>query len=106
MPGLCRLGDKAKAEEDDHGCPSCPHTVIGPAVVGSSTVMINNKPALRLGDEGVHGSCCGSNKWRAVGGNDAILIDGQPAVCVGDLTEHCGAMGAMVEGSPDITADD
>ncbi len=78
MPGLARLGDKSRAEADSHGCPSCPHTVTGPAVSGSPTVTINFKPALRKGDKGVHSSCCGSNTWEVAGSSSSVLIDGLP----------------------------
>lgn len=103
MAGLARLGDKAKAEEDSHGCPRCSHTVVGPAVTGSSTVKINGKPALRKGDQGEHASCCGSNTWIAVGCSSSVFIDGLPAVRMGDETRHCGGVGMMIEGSGDIT---
>ena len=106
MPGIARLGDKAKAEADSHGCPACPHTVIGPAVSGSPTVMINNKPALRMGDKGVHSSCCGANAWQVVGASKTVYIDGLPAARTGDETRHCGAQGKIVEGSTDIEAGD
>ena len=106
MPGMARLGDKARARQDSHGCPACPHTVIGPAVTGSTTVTINHKPALRKGDKGVHASCCGSNTWQVVGGSASILIDGLPAARIGDATRHCGSTGSVIEGSTDITAGD
>ncbi len=106
MPGIARLGDKARAEADSHGCPACPHTVIGPAVTGSPTVTINFKPALRMGDKGVHSSCCGSNTWKVAGSSSSVLIDGLPAARVGDDTLHCGAEGVIIEGSPDIVAGD
>jgi uncharacterized Zn-binding protein involved in type VI secretion len=106
MSGLARVGDKAMAESDSHGCPACPHTVIGPALTGSPTVMINHKPALRLGDAGVHAACCGSNDWQVVGGSQSVFIDGLPAARIGDATQHCGAMGRLVEGSEDIVAGD
>ena len=104
MPGLARIGDKARAEKDSHGCPECSHTVIGPAVTGSDTVLINQKPALRLGDTGKHAQCCGANVWTVAGASQSIYIDGRPAARVGDITRHCGGMGAIVEGSPDIEA--
>jgi uncharacterized Zn-binding protein involved in type VI secretion len=106
MPGIARVGDKARAQSDSHGCPACPHTVIGPAVSGSCTVMINNKPALRLGDKGVHASCCGSNTWEVTGSSRSVLIDGLPAARIGDATHHCGAIGTLVEASPDIICGD
>ena len=106
MRGLARLGDRARAKEDKHDCPACTHDVIGPAVTGSETVLINHKPALRLGDRGEHASCCGDNTWTAAGASQSVYIDGLPAARVGDPTKHCGGMGTIVEGSPDIAAGD
>jgi uncharacterized Zn-binding protein involved in type VI secretion len=57
---------------------------------------------LRIGDSGVHGSCCGSNSWIASGGSDSVFINGIPAVRLGDETTHCGGKGRMVEASPDV----
>ena len=47
MPPQGRLGDKAQAPIDVHGCPACPHPTIGPAVIGSPTVSVNKRAALR-----------------------------------------------------------
>jgi uncharacterized Zn-binding protein involved in type VI secretion len=99
---MSRLGDKAQAPVDAHGCPGCPHTVIGPAVMGSPTVMVNNKPALRVTDTGVHLACCGPNFWMAAAGSSTVLVNFLPAVRLGDMTQHCGGVGQMVEGSPDV----
>ena len=57
----CRLGDQANCPADSHGKNCCSHNVTGPAVTASPDVFINDKPALRVGDTGVHSSCCGSN---------------------------------------------
>jgi uncharacterized Zn-binding protein involved in type VI secretion len=87
---------------DAHGCTACPHTVTGPAVTGSPSVIINHKPALRMGDKGVHAPCCGPNTWSVAGGSASIVINGKPAVRVGDATNHCGGQGRMVEGSANV----
>ena len=55
MPGAGRRGDKAQVPSDSHGCTGCPHPALGPAVCGSSNVNINGIPALRVGDQGIHG---------------------------------------------------
>lgn len=102
MPGMSRLGDKAQAPVDAHGCPACPHPVIGPAITGSQDVMINFKPALRMGDKGIHAICCGPNTWQPIKGSGTVLINGKPAVRLGDTTQHCGGVGQMVEGSTDV----
>ena len=61
MPKAAREGDIAHCPNDSHGCNACPHSVKGPAVTGSSTVSTNYKPALTVGDKGVHSACCGAN---------------------------------------------
>lgn len=102
MPGLARLGDQSFAPADAHGCVKCPHPVQGPAVVGSPDVIVNGKPALRLGDTGVHSGCCGPNTWTAIAGSSSVIINGRPAVRLGDATQHCGGPGNLIEGSNDV----
>jgi uncharacterized Zn-binding protein involved in type VI secretion len=103
MPPAGRLGDKAQGLADAHGCPACPHLfVIGPAITGCPTVFINNMPALRVGDQGIHAACCGPNVWVAAMGSTTVFIGGMPAHRFGDMTAHCGGVGYLVEGSPDV----
>ena len=106
MPPASRLGDKAHAPADAHGCKSCAHPVTGPSVVGSPDVLINGKPAMRLGDAGIHSGCCGPNTWQAVMGSATVLINGMPAVRLGDMTQHCGGVGKLIEGSADVMIGD
>ncbi len=102
MPPQGRLGDKAKAQADVHGCVACPHMVVGPAVQGSPDVIVNSRPALRLGDAGIHAPCCGANTWSAQSGSSTVFINGKPAHRKGDATKHCGGVGKLTEGSPDV----
>ena len=102
MPGLGRLGDKSKADVDAHGCPACPHKVEGPAVQGSPDVMVNNRPALRVGDMGIHAACCGPNTWVATMGSVTVFINNLPAHRKGDMDAHCGGIGKLAEGSDDV----
>ncbi|HTO92222.1 MAG TPA: PAAR domain-containing protein [Candidatus Sulfotelmatobacter sp.] len=102
MPGLGRLGDLSKADVDAHGCPACPHSVTGPAVVGSPDVQVNNKPALRVGDNGIHAACCGPNTWTAITGSSTVFIDHLPAHRLNDMDLHCGGVGQLTQGSPDV----
>ena len=102
MPGIGRLGDKAQAPLDAHGCPACPHPVVGPAVVGSPTVNVNKLPALRCTDTGIHMACCGLNTWQVFKGAPTVFIDGKRAHRQGDDTKHCGGMGKLIEGSPNV----
>lgn len=102
MPGLARLGDKSYVAVDIHSCSSCPHSAIGPATSGSPDVLVNNKPALRVGDNGVHSGCCGPNTWQAAAGCETVLINHKPAHRLGDRDRHCGGWGEMVEASKDV----
>lgn len=102
MPGQARLGDKSHAPVDAHGCLACPHSVIGPAVQGSPNVLVNYRPALRVGDMGVHVACCGPNIWRAVQGSTTVLINNMQAHRLNDMDQHCGGVGRMVEASTDV----
>ncbi|HOI11579.1 MAG TPA: PAAR domain-containing protein [Myxococcota bacterium] len=102
MPEAARVGDLSKAETDAHGCPACPHTVQGPAILGSPNVLINNMPAVRVTDIGMHAACCGPNMWNAVKGSSTVLINGLAAHRKGDMDQHCGGVGKMIQGSPDV----
>ncbi len=102
MPPQGRLGDKSEAPADAHGCPACPHNVKGPALTGSPNVYVNNKPALRVSDTGVHAPCCGPNIWTAFMGSGTVFINYLPAHREGDLDVHCGGPGKLIEGSPDV----
>ncbi|MCO4761609.1 MAG: PAAR domain-containing protein [Myxococcales bacterium] len=104
MPGppQSRLGDKSMVPADAHGCPACPHPCIGPAVAGSPDVMVNGRPALRVGDPGVHAACCGPNTWKAKAGSGTVFINDKKAHRLGDSDKHCGGTGQMVEGSGDV----
>jgi uncharacterized Zn-binding protein involved in type VI secretion len=106
MPAAGRKGDDAHCPADAHGCPGCPHDVTGPAVEGSADVEINGRSALRVGDRGAHGACCGPNQWQAVGGAPSVLINGRRAHRVGDDVAHCGGSGALATGSGDVIIGD
>jgi len=101
-----RVGDTSFCPADGHGCPACPHPVTGPATQGSSTVIINNQPALRVGDRGSHAACCGSNTWTAAQGSGSVLIDGKPAFRQSDMSQHCGGSGKLMQGSTDVLVGD
>ena len=102
MPGQGRLGDQAHVDDDAHGCPGCPHPGLGPAIAGSADVFVNGRPALRVGDVGIHAACCGGNQWSADTGSTTVFINGRPAHRIGDDTRHCGGSGSLVEGSGDV----
>jgi len=106
MPGAARIGDKSQCPADVHGCPICPHPVIGPAIIGSPDVLINGLPAVRVGDTGIHAVCCGPNTWKAVMGAPTVMINGKQAHRLNDMDQHCGGVGKMVEGSTDVLIGD
>ena len=102
MPGAGRLSDKSKVEGDAHGCPACPHTAVGPAIIGSPNVNINKRPALRVGDVGIHAACCGPNMWTATKGSATVMVNKRAAHRKGDMDTHCGGVGNLIEGSDDV----
>jgi uncharacterized Zn-binding protein involved in type VI secretion len=87
---------------DAHGCPACPHPVVGPGTAGSDNVLTNGLPSLRVGDPGVHAACCGPNSWNAKAGSGTVLINGKPAHRLSDQVKHCGGMGQTITGSPNV----
>ena len=102
MPPQSRLGDKSNVPVDAHGCPACPHPGVGPAIVGSPDVFVNYRPALRVGDKGIHAACCGPNTWEAIVGSATVFINYKAAHRLGDLDKHCGGVGQMIEGSNNV----
>ncbi len=106
MPPQARIGDKSQVPTDAHGCPACPHTAIGPAVQGSTNVITNGRPSVRVGDQGVHAACCGPNLWNAKTGSSTVLINGRPSHRLSDLVIHCGGIGRTVQGSPNVIVGD
>lgn len=102
MPEQARLFDKSKIQADAHGCPACPHPAQGPAINGSPTVMVNNRPAIRVTDPGMHIACCGPNTWTATKGSATVMINNLAAHRKGDMDTHCGGVGQMDEGSNNV----
>ena len=98
-PGpYARVGDIADCPADIHGCPACPHHVKGPILTGSPEVLIDGRPAARVGDTGTHATCCGPNRFEIAEGDASVLINGKPAARIGDKTKHCGGMGTITQG--------
>jgi uncharacterized Zn-binding protein involved in type VI secretion len=102
MPGQGRLGDKSNVPADAHGCPACPHPCVGPAIEGSPDVNVNKRPAVRVGDHGIHMACCGPNTWTAAKGSQTVMINNKPAHRLGDQDTHCGGSGQLIEGSTNV----
>lgn len=106
MPPQARLGDRSMVPADTHGCPACPHAATGPAVAGSTNVIVNGRPAIRVYDPGIHAACCGPNTWNAKTGSRSVLINGRSAHRLGDLVRHCGGIGSTIEGSSNVVVGD
>ncbi len=100
------LGHIAKLDECKHGCPGCPHPAAGPAICGSPNVTINDMPALRDKDKGMHGGCCGTNTWTATKASESVFINGKGAHRKDDETTHCGGKGKLSEGSDNVEIGD
>lgn len=106
MSNAARLRDQSVAPADTHGCSDCSHEVKGPVTAGSSNVLVNSRPAVRVGDRGIHAKCCGTNRWTARAGAPRVLINGKSAHRRGDATLHCGGIGATITGSSDVLIGD
>lgn len=101
---VCYVTRLANNPVDDHGAPCCPHNVTGPAVDGSPNVFVHGEKALRIGDPGVHSTCCDANTWKAAEGSGTVFVNGIPFTRLGDGTSHCGGPGKMVTGSESVFA--
>ena len=102
MPPQGRVRDRSEVPADTHGALCCPHHCIGEAVAGSPDVKVNGQPALRVTDPGKHQKCCQSNKWQAIKGSGTVFIINLAAHRKGDQTAHCGGLGKLIEGSPNV----
>ena len=102
MPKSGRVTDLGFNPADVHGCPACPHPVIGPSIGGSPDVLINGLSAMRIGDMGVHALCCGPNIWAAMTGSGTGYINNIAHHRLFDLTIHCGGIGLLVTSSPNV----
>jgi uncharacterized Zn-binding protein involved in type VI secretion len=102
MQPQSRLGDFSKVPADSHGRSCCTHECEGPAETGSMNVMVNNQPALRVTDTGIHFTCCGPNTWVAVAGSQTVIINNLRAHRLNDRDQHCGGPGYMIQGSQNV----
>jgi len=105
-PPAARLGDMVVGTPHchaNHPPPFAPHPVSGPIVTGCPTVLINGKPAARVGDVGTTAGCCGPNTFEIRLGSATVLIGGKPAARQGDMTLHCNMVpGRITIGSPNV----
>jgi uncharacterized Zn-binding protein involved in type VI secretion len=93
------VGDFGDCPADTHPGPYGPQHVRGPILTGSPNVIIDGKPAARVGDTGTHVYlvCIGANKFEIIEGDNSVLINGRPAARIGDKTRHCGGIGRIVQ---------
>jgi hypothetical protein len=68
--------------------------------------MVNGRPALRVGDTGIHAACCGPNMWTAQSGAPSVFINGKAAFRMNDPSLHCGGTGQLCEGSANVIVGD
>lgn len=87
-----RLGDASRVEGPG----------VGRAVTGSANVLLNQRPALRVGDRGVHRARGGNGEWEAEAGAPRVLINGSRVVRIGDPVHDGRRRGKMVQGSPNV----
>ena len=97
MSGISTVGDPIAP----HGCWSG-----GVISSGSPDVLINGKPAARVGDSGTpHSWICPKSKPPheviLSSGSSTILINGKPAARIGDSTS-CGSV--IIAGSANVIA--
>lgn len=102
MPPQSRVTDQAFNPADAHGCPACPHPVIGPGTSGSPNILVNGLSPLRIGDPGIHAACCGPNSWVVAAGSSSVTFNDIPAARLNDMTTHCGGVGSLKMGSPNV----
>ena len=90
---VARQGDWQKCPKFE--TPEEPH-VGGEITSGSSNVMINGKPAARLGDS----AQCAPATAAITAGASGVMINGQPIARVKDKTDHNGQ---ITQGSSNVT---
>jgi uncharacterized Zn-binding protein involved in type VI secretion len=88
MPGAARVGDLHTCPMSTPGTPPVPH-VGGPVnPPGFVTVLIEGKPAARMGDL----LTCVGPPDSITKGSATVKIGGMPAARIGDTTAHGGSI--------------
>jgi uncharacterized Zn-binding protein involved in type VI secretion len=85
------MANPAARLSDTNACPLSDHGP-NPTVTGSSDVLINSLPALRVGDS----SACGDT---VAVGSATVMVNGQPLAYLGSTTAHGGV---IITGSGDV----
>lgn len=96
-PRHATIGCRVRCDSCAHGCPVCPHKVVGTISTGNGKVLINGRPVACAGDKGAHAACCGPNIFTVSEGDPDVLVDGKPVARIGDKTTHCGGSGWVIE---------
>ena len=94
MKLAARLGDRFILPESE--------PLTGESIEGSSNVLINNTPAMRVGDIGVHVSGRVRIAWHANTGSETTLINNRSVHRLGDDIVHAGGVGKTVQGSANV----
>jgi uncharacterized Zn-binding protein involved in type VI secretion len=103
MPAAAHIGDNVQTTSPHaHGNPCCPHQPSGKINSGAVTVLINGKPAARVGDGGTASPCCVSNTFNIITGSATVFIEGKPAARQYDNISHCGIVGKIITGAINV----
>lgn len=78
----------------------------GRAFAGSSDVLVNDQPALRVGDPGSCEPDCTADRWIADDGAPFVLVNHRRFHRLGDPVEHGSAGGKLVTGSANVLIGD
>jgi uncharacterized Zn-binding protein involved in type VI secretion len=96
MPGVARVGDAGQV-----------HCSGFTMATGSPNVLINGRPAVRVGDlTTVHkkpdGEGCTPHVARVSAGSSSVFVNGRPLARIGDPIANCTK---ILQGSSDVIAD-
>jgi uncharacterized Zn-binding protein involved in type VI secretion len=97
MPPAVRAGTDLMQGQGIHivPCPLCMHAIMGMVMspMASQNVMIENKGAVRLGDQGILTllPCCGAQQFFPIKGSGTVFINNKPAIRIGDPVQPCCA---------------
>lgn len=81
---------------DAHGCPACPHPVVGAISLGEPDVLINGLQVITAPLTGTQMGCCGPNTFSVMSGDREVLLHGKPLIPLGTVSDHCGGKGTVV----------
>lgn len=94
--------DKSQCTTYMYDCSVYPNPVHAPTLSGSPDLLINGKPGLRVGNNGIHASCYPADTWQVIEGSPNVSMNGKPSHRLDDEDQHSGEIGRMMEGSPNV----